>query len=124
VPEPRQISFRSQQDFKQQLISSLLAIERDSKICLKRRIGRISREAEDIPVGGHKLVRFGGKKGRCMSYKGLRFIDRPQKRVTLAEITANQQRESERHDSRWGCDQCDVYLYKERGCFDVFHREK
>jgi hypothetical protein len=60
----------------------------------------------------------------CMCYKGLRFKDRPKKRVILAQIIANQGRNSLRHDTFYGCKQCDVYLYKERGYFDVFHREK
>jgi hypothetical protein len=42
VPEPRQVSFRSQQDFRSQLIGSLLAIGKDSEICPKRRISQIS----------------------------------------------------------------------------------
>jgi hypothetical protein len=42
VPKPRQISFRSQQDFRKQLVGSLLAMGRTSEICLKRGISRIS----------------------------------------------------------------------------------
>jgi hypothetical protein len=50
IPEPRQVSFRSQQDFRSQLIGSLLAIGKDSKICPKRRISQISQGANLVPV--------------------------------------------------------------------------
>ncbi len=42
VPEPRQISFRSQQDFRKQLVGALLAIGKNSNISPKRQISRIS----------------------------------------------------------------------------------
>jgi hypothetical protein len=38
-----------------------------------------------------------------MSYKGLRFRDRPKKRQALAEITANHGRESLIHNSIYRC---------------------
>ncbi len=75
-----------------------------------------------MPTQLHKQVRL-RKKRRCMSYKGLRFRDRPKKRQALAEITANHGRESLIHDSIYGCKQCGVNLCKNRGCFDVFHRQ-
>jgi hypothetical protein len=59
--------------------------------------------------------------GEYMSCKGLRFRDRPKKRLSLSQIAANYGRESLRHESQYGCKQCDVYLCKKRGCFDVFH---
>lgn len=46
VPEPRQVSFRSQQDFRKQLVGSLLSMERDSGKCPKRWISRISERAD------------------------------------------------------------------------------
>jgi hypothetical protein len=76
-----------------------------------------------MPLRSHELVKL-GKKRECVSYKGLRYGDRPRKRVALSEIAANHGSESSRHDSIYGCKQCDVYLCKERGCFDVFHRGK
>jgi hypothetical protein len=45
VPEPREVGFRSQEDFLRQLVSALLAKGRDSEVCSKRRIGLISGEA-------------------------------------------------------------------------------
>jgi hypothetical protein len=42
VPKPRPISFRSQQDFRRQLVGALLAMGKDSDISPKRGISRIS----------------------------------------------------------------------------------
>jgi hypothetical protein len=46
VPEPREVSFRSQQDFRRQVIGGLLAKGRGSEISLKRRILKISQAAD------------------------------------------------------------------------------
>jgi hypothetical protein len=123
VPEPREVIFRSQQDFRRQLISALVAKARDSEICPKRGISRISGGASQVPIRAHKQVKL-TRRGPCVSCKGLRFADRPQKRLPLSQIAANQGRDSSRHDSWYGCEQCDVPLCKERGCFNVFHKEK
>jgi hypothetical protein len=120
APEPREVSFRSQQDFRKQLVGALLAMGKDSDVCKKRRISVISQDATEEPVSSHMLVKM-VKRGLCVNCKGLRFRDRPQKRVALAEIAANSGRNSSRHDSWYGCKQCDVHLCKERGCFDIFH---
>ena len=94
---------------------------KDSEPCKKRRISVINQDATQEPVSSHMLVKM-VKRGLCVNCKGLRFRDRPQKRVALAEIAANSRRDSLRHDSWYGCKQCDVHLCKERGCFDVFHK--
>jgi transposase IS4-like protein len=122
VPEPREINFRSQQDFRRQLVGALLAMGSDSDISPKRRIGRISQSADQAPVQSHERVKM-EKRGECVNCKGLRFGDRPKKRVALGEIAANKGRKSSRHESFYGCKQCDVHLCKNRACFDVFHRE-
>jgi hypothetical protein len=75
-----------------------------------------------VPVGLYKQVKL--SKGKCVCYKGLRYGDRPKKRVALAQIAANQGRESVRKDIYYGCKQCEVHLYKNHGCFSIFHREK
>jgi hypothetical protein len=80
------------------LITALIAKGRDGKICQKRRILRISQEANKVPVQLHKQVKL-SKNGRCMYYKGLRYADRPKKRVALAQIAANHGRGSLRHNS-------------------------
>jgi hypothetical protein len=120
LPEPREVNFRSQQDFRRQLISALIAKSKDSEICPKRAISRISGGADQVPLRAHKQVKL-GRKGECVNCKGLRAKDRPKKRLPLSQIAANYGRESSRHESKYGCLQCDVHLCKERGCFDVFH---
>ena len=121
IPEPREVSFRSQEDFRLQLIGALLAKGRGSEVCPKRRISQINQEAVQTPVQSHEQVKM-ARKGKCVCCKGLRYGDRPRKRVALSKIAANQSRDSSRHDSIYGCKQCDVHLCKERGCFEVFHR--
>jgi hypothetical protein len=123
IPEPRQVSFRSQQDFRIQLVSALLAKAQDSEVCPKRRISQISQGASEVPVRKHEQVKL-SKIGKCVYCKGLRYGDRPQKRVALAQIAANQGRESYRRDSFYGYKQCNVHLCKNRGCFDIFYRER
>jgi Transposase IS4 len=123
VPEPRQVSFRSQQDFRKQLISSLFSMSRDTSICPKRRISRISEGADQVPLRSHEQVKM-GKRGWCVACRGLRFGDRPQKRVALSEIASNSRRKSTNRQSRFGCKQCDVFLCKDISCFEVFHKEK
>jgi hypothetical protein len=115
------VSFRSQQDFRRQLISALIAKSRASEVCPKRGISYISQGAGDVPPSTYEQVKL-GKRGRCMNCRGLRLTDRPKKRVALARIASNQGRESTRHDTFYGCKQCDVYLCKNRSCFDVFHK--
>jgi hypothetical protein len=121
IPEPRQISFRSQQDFRKQLVGALLAKGRDGDVCPKRRISHLSQGASQAPVQSHEQVKM-ARKGICVCCQGLRYGDMPRKRVALGQIAANQGRDSSRHDSIYGCKQCDVHLCRERGCFDVFHK--
>jgi hypothetical protein len=121
VPEPRAVSFRSQSDFRDQLVGALLARGKGGEVCLKRRISRISQGADDSPKQSHTQVKL-SKKGMYVYCKGLRFGDRPRKRVALAQIAANQRRESTTRQSFHGCKECDVHLCKNRGCFDIFHR--
>ena len=114
---------KSQQDFRRQLVKALLAIRKESNISLKRRISKISKisqGANQLPVHSHELVGL-GKKGRCVSCKGLRYSDRPKKQQALTEIVANWGRESTRHDSRYGYKKCDVCLCNNNPCFDVFY---
>lgn len=107
--------------FTLKLVIAIMAKGTDGEICRKRRISRISQGADQVPVGSHKQVKL-EKLGRCVCCKGLRFKDRPKNRVALAQIAITQGRESSRHDTFYGCKQCDVHLCKNRGCFDVFHR--
>ncbi|CAM6031685.1 unnamed protein product, partial [Sphagnum compactum] len=88
VPEPRAVSFRSQADFRDQLVGALLARGERSERCPKRGIGKVSLEADYVPVRSHKLVKM-AKRGICVACKGLRLRDRPRKRLPLGEIASN-----------------------------------
>jgi hypothetical protein len=76
IPEPREVSFRSQTDFRWQLFGALLARSRGSEPCNKRGISRISSGAVNVPVEAHKQVKL-AKVGECVCCKGFRFRDRP-----------------------------------------------
>jgi hypothetical protein len=123
VPEPREINFRSQADFRRQLVTALIAKGREGEVCPKRRISRISQGADQVPTRLHEQVKL-RRRGICVYCKGLRFKDRLKKRVALAQIASNQGRKSSQHVSIYGCKQCDVSLCRDRGCFDSFHRSR
>jgi hypothetical protein len=74
-----------------------------------------------VPIRLHNQVKL-AKVRECVNCKGLRFRGRPKKRLALGEIAANQGRESSRHESQYGCEQCNVHLCKKRCCFNVFHQ--
>ncbi len=99
-------------------------MSRDSGICPKQRISRISKGADQVPLQSHEQVRIGGKKGYCVAYKGLRFGDCPQKRVTLSVIASNSGRKSSYHITRSGFKQCNVFLCKDNSFLEVFYRDK
>ena len=92
-------------------------------MCPKRRISHISQGAEEMPPWLHEQVKL-GKPRECVYYKGLRFGDQPKKRVALAEIAANHGRESSIYQSIYGYKQYNIYLYRNRGCFDIFYKER
>jgi hypothetical protein len=76
IPESREVSFRSQQDFRQQLITALISKAKDSQICPKRAISQISRGADEVPIRAYKQVKL-AKYREYINCKGLRFRDRP-----------------------------------------------
>jgi hypothetical protein len=55
-----------------------------------------------VPIRAHNQVKL-KRRGEYINYKGLRFRDRPKKRLVLGEIAANEKRESSRHESIYGC---------------------
>jgi hypothetical protein len=122
VPGKGNISFRSQQDFRIQLVQSLLDKGKNMPLVPKRRVSKISTLATATDVSEHQLVTMPTRK-RCVTCAGLRAWDRPQKRVALGEIAANEHRESTRKASKYGCKQCDVTLCQKGGCFETFHRK-
>jgi hypothetical protein len=68
--------------------------------CAQR--SHISQGAEEVSPWLYEQVKL-GKSREYINYKGLRFGDRPKKRVVLAEIAANYGRESSIYQSIYGC---------------------
>jgi hypothetical protein len=69
----------------------------------------------------HKIVKIEYRKD-CVCYKGLRLGDRPQKRIALGEIAANQEQEYKRTYTIYSYKQCDVVLCKKRSCWKKYYR--
>jgi len=121
VPEPRQVKFRSQKDFRQKLIQSLLAQGRtEVPRSNKRRISRVEPEADNMPLTLHTFIKM-PKRGWCFYCKGGRVTDRPQKRVALGQIAVQNNRQSAMHQSSYGCKECNISLCRERGCWLKYH---
>jgi hypothetical protein len=117
------VSFRSQSNFRDQLIGALLARGKASNICLNRSISLVSQKATKTVPQLYKRVRM-AKRGWCVIYKGLRLRDRPRKRIALAKLASNIGRESTKHQSIYRCKQCNVHLYRSNSCWRRFHIEK
>jgi len=120
MPIPREIDFRSQQDFRRQFIRGLLVIEKESYRVPKRRISRSILTLIIYQFVAISKLKWRKKNG-AKHVKGGGFEDRPVKRVALAEIAANQKQEVSSHQSWYGFQQCDIYLCKFRRCFAIFH---
>ena len=115
VESPRNVKFRSQQEFRIHIIDALLHKAQASNVFPKKRVSHMSQDADDKPVRNHQEVKIGARKG-CVCYKGLKYQDRPQKRAALAEIAVNNRRESIRTCTIYGYKQCGVALCKKRNC--------
>jgi hypothetical protein len=74
LPEPREVNFRSQQDFRRQLISALITKSNKGEHCPKKEISRISGGADQVPIRAHKQVKL-ERVGKYINYKGLRFTN-------------------------------------------------
>jgi len=89
-------------------------------IARKRRISLISQKAINIAPELHTLVRL-PKRNICVYYKGGRFTDRPQKRIALEEIAVQNNKQSARRLSFYGCKKYDIYLCQKRDCMLKYH---
>jgi hypothetical protein len=101
----RFINFRSQDDFRIQLVELLLDLgtnNTSAKIPRKRGFSHINTEVFEVPVHRHKHVKIPTKKDYA-ACKGVRFSDNPLKQVALAEIARNRHRTSTRRTSWYGC---------------------
>jgi hypothetical protein len=101
----RFINFRSQDDFRIQLIELLLDLGTNStstKIPRKREFSYINKKVFEIPVHRYKYVKMPTRKDYTI-YKRIRFSNNLPKRIVLAEITYNRHRTSTRKSSWYGC---------------------
>jgi hypothetical protein len=114
----RFINFRSQDDFRLQLVELLLDLgtnRTSAKIPRKRGFSHMNGEAFEVPVYRHKHIKIPTKKNHT-TCKGVRFSNNPPKRVALAEITRNRHRNLTRRTSWYGCRQYNVAIYREGDC--------
>jgi hypothetical protein len=119
----REIDFRSQQDFRRQLIDSLLGMSKASNPSPKKRVAHLSFQATDILPIDHIQIKRPTRRD-CVVCKGLRMSDRPQKRQPLAQIAGNNGRISKRRSSWYGCHQCDINICKGthlNSCWSIYH---
>jgi hypothetical protein len=70
----RQINFRNQVDFCNQLIDSLLHMSKDIARSKKRRVSHISQDAEILLVSHNQKVKTGDRR-QYVNCRGLRFQD-------------------------------------------------
>lgn len=115
------VNFRSQKDFRKQIIDALL--HKGTQISppsQNRTILHRNPESNQIPVHRHKLVKMKTRR-KCASCAGLRYGDKLLRRLPLAQIAGNRERQKERVSTFFGCNVCDIGLCKKRPCFVVYH---
>lgn len=120
IPPPRSINFRSQMDFRSQLVTSLLLLGEEQYRNPKKRVGIVDSTADKLDPAFHQQVRM-DKRGVCINCRGGRFSDRPRKRIALAEIAVNNNRQTQNRKSIFGCKECNIHLCQDRSCFAEFH---
>ncbi|PVH69726.1 hypothetical protein DL98DRAFT_578195, partial [Cadophora sp. DSE1049] len=120
VEEPRQLTFRSQQEFRRILVKGLISKSKETLYrSPKKRVSIVSQKADLRPPHLHQQVKM-AKKGWCVACKGGRFSDRQTKRVALSEISVNKGRSYAKKQSIFGCQQCDIHLFLK--IFKVFFK--
>lgn len=117
---PREINFRSQKDFRHQLIDSLLSMSKDISRSKKRRISHINIDSDTLPSIEHERIKTGHQR-QCAAHGGLRLSDKPQKRQALAEIASSNNRPYIARRSIFGCRQCGVALCPKGVCWTQYH---
>lgn len=116
----RNINFRSQKDFREQLAEALFYRGQKGPITPKRRVSKISIDSESLPPKEH-VLELRERRQQCVCCAGMRIGDRPPKRVALGQISSNSQRQKRRTDTNQYCIQCDIAICKKYRCWDLFH---
>jgi hypothetical protein len=122
IKRERQIKFRSQRDFRIQIIDALLAIGKDPPVPKKRRFAHNNYNKNKIPVIHHHRIKRSTRKD-CAACREETYWARPLRRSPLASIKANQRQGSTKRSTIFGCKECNVALCKEGPCFDIYHRK-
>jgi hypothetical protein len=123
VEGKRSINFRSQRDFRIQIIEGLMAMGRDVPDIRKPHNLYTKPKLSGIPNISHHQVKRQARKD-CAACKGQTFWDKPQRRTPLARKTANQKTDITRRSTIYGCKECDVALCGKGGCFKRYHRSR
>jgi hypothetical protein len=113
-------TYRNQHVFRIQLFESLLELGKGAPGARKRTVPHSKGEFIQVPLDQHHLEKMPTKRD-CAYCKGGTAMDRPPKRVALAQIAANQGRQSIRRTSTFGCKICNIALCKNSSCFDRYH---
>jgi hypothetical protein len=100
--DTRSINFRSQVNFRSQLIDLFLFISKDLPRSNKKRISYISYYTNDLLISEYQKKHI-EKRRQYVICKGLRLSDRPQKRIILGEIVCNKNRPSKTKNVEWAC---------------------
>jgi hypothetical protein len=80
--------YRSQTDFRIDLIEALFEAGKDAQVLGKRAFSYTNAEAYEVPLHQHEHVKMSTRRD-CAACKGVTHADRPPKRVALGEIAAN-----------------------------------
>lgn len=122
VEGKRPINFRSQRDFRIQIIEGLILMSKNALDMRKPHEPRTKPRLSDIPSISHHQEKRRARKD-CAACKGHTFWNRP-KRVPLALTTANQKTNFTRRSTIFGCKECNIALCKEGGCFERYHTNR
>jgi hypothetical protein len=112
------INFRSQDNFRIQLVELLLDLgirDTSAKVPRKRGFLYMNTEVFEIPVHRYKYIKIPTKKN-CTAYKKIRFSDNLLKRVALAGIARNRHRSSTRRTSWYSYKQYNITIYRKSDC--------
>jgi hypothetical protein len=116
------IKFRSQKNFRVQIIDSLLEMGKDATGPRKRQRASTNIDISDIQnIDQHHQVKRQCRR-ECVACKGQTIIDKPIRRAPLGQLSANQRAPSKRSETIFGCLEYGVALCRKSSCFDNYHR--
>ena len=117
----RSAEFRSQRDFRLQIIEGLIAMSENAPGIRRPHNSRTKPSPLTPSNTGHHLVKRGSR-WDCAACKGHTFWDKP--RAVLAPKTANQKTSTTRRSTRFCCKECNMALCGKGVVFVRYHRIK